>query len=235
MNAKLFNMQNKMIISTATGGATNDSFYSGPAPDSALTAVNKSIAPLVAATLYLTLTDHGYYNTISIIINLKNSGSAVNKSVLFDYWESEGTGHIKAVTCAFDEVISFTATYGGLSGTVADLKIQAKDSSGEIIDIPGDDTTTYSYYPCYFQEATAKHDLIEFGVAGIAVDNLYYCRAYREMDTLDWFQVEGFTKEVDSEIVNQDFLVYSLVRKIRIPGSSKVIAYDFFAKAGTKP
>jgi hypothetical protein len=113
---------------------------------------------------------------------------------------------------------------------VADLKIQAKDAAGEIMTIPGEDTTIYTNYPCYFQEVTTKSDLLEFGYAGVAIENLYYCRVYHEMETLDQFQIEGYTKEVDSATVNQNFQVFSLVRKIRTPGSSKVVAYDFFAK-----
>lgn len=231
MKPNLFNMPNKMILAQTSGGATSDSFYSGPAPASTLVSVDKTI-PTVASTLYTTLTDHGYYNNVSITINMKNAGVAVQKIILFDFWDFDGALHSNGISCAFDEVVDFTAAYSGLEGVVADVKIQAKTAGGEFIDMPGEDTTSYSTYQCYFGEATDKSDLIQFDIAGAAVENLYYCRTYNEMETLDWFQVQGYTKE-DGE--NQDFRVYSLVRKIRIPGSSRTLAYDFFAKAGTKP
>jgi hypothetical protein len=93
-----------------------------------------------------------------------------------------------------------------------------------------EDTTIYNYYPCYFQEVTTKSDLLNFDVVGTTVENLYYCRTYHEMETLDQFQAKGYTKDDDGTQINQNFQVFSLVRKIRVPGSSKVVAYDFFAK-----
>lgn len=50
------------------------------------------------------------------------------------------------------------------------------------------------------------------------------------MEPLDNFQIEGYEKEEDGETVNKTFAVASLVRKIRIPGSAKPVAYDFFAR-----
>lgn len=229
MKPKLFSMPNKMIIPVTTGGATSDSFYTGPAPASTKVDINKTI-PEVAATLYLVLTDHGYYNTVTVLVTLKNGETTSTKSLLFDFWDGDGVQHSKTSSVAFDQVVDFTATYNGLSGIVADIKIQAKDAEGYFIDVPGDDSTTYTYYDCFFQEITTKADLISYEVAGVAIENIYYCRSYIELNTLDQFEIEGYTKEVDGEIVNKTFKVYSLVRKIRIPGSNKVVAYDFFAK-----
>lgn len=113
--------------------------------------------------------------------------------------------------------MNFTGTYSGLDGTVADLKIQAKDALGEFITIPGESVTAYNYYSCYFQEITTKADLIELEAAGLTPENLYYCRTYHEMEPLDSFQIEGYTKTDGSETVNKTFAVASLVRKIRIP------------------
>ena len=241
MKKRYFNMPNKRVVATTEPGATTDSFYTGPAPVSEEVEVGVSIAE-VAPTLYCTLTDGGYYNSVSIIINMLNDTTPVQRTLIWDMWSHIGGLHSKAVTSVnFDQVVDFTATYDGLcvyegeSCAPSSLKIQAKDAGGEFIEIEASPVTTYSYYPCFFQEATNKSDLIDFGIAGVAIDNLYYCRVYDEMKTLDWFQVQGYTKVVDAVTVNQDFQVYSLVRKIRVPGNSKAIAYDFFAKAGTKP
>lgn len=229
MKPKLFSMPNKMIISSTTGGSTADSFYTGPAPDDSLVSINKTI-PSVAATLVLNLTDHGYYNNINVTVNLKNGGSPTSKSFTFDYWNNDGAIHVKVSSVAFDEVVSFIAYYSGLSGQVADLQIQAKDSSGNFINIVDPGTLTSITYPCFFQEINTKNDLISYEVAGVAIENHYHCRTYNELNTLDEFEIEGYTKEVDGETVNKTFKVYSLVRKIRVPGSDKVVAYDFFAK-----
>jgi len=225
-------MPNKMIISESTSGASTDAFYGfAPAPSSTEQTVDAGVLTTPSTSLYCILKDHGYYNECSVTINMLNGATPVQKTVVWDYWNSEGSLHSKAVSpCAITSVLSFTATYSGLELPVADLKIQAKDGAGEIITIPGEDTTTYSYYDCYFQEITTKSDLLYFGYGGVAVDNLYYLRCYKELETLDWIQIEGYEKEVG---VNQDFQVYSLVRKIRIPTTSKVIAYDCFCKAGT--
>ncbi len=232
MKRRLFNMSNRMIISTSTGGASTDAFYNyGPVPNGTEVTVDAGTLETPSASLYCILKDHGYYTEVSIVINMLNGATPVQKTVLFDYWNGDGCLTSKAVSpCAITEVLNFTATYTGLDGTVADLKIQAKDSSGEFITVPGESTTIYSYYDCFFQEVTTKSDLLNFGFAGIAVDDLYYLRSYKELETLDFFQIEGYEKEVG---VNQDFQVFSLVRKIRTPGSSKVIAYDCFCKAGT--
>jgi len=232
MKRRLFNMPNKMIISEGATGASSDAFYGyAPAPNGTEQVVTAGILTVPSASLYVILKDHSFYTEVSIVINMLNGATPVQKTILFDYWNGDGCLTSKAISpCAITEVLNFTATYTGLEGTVADLKIQAKDAAGEFITIPGEDTTTYSYYPCYFQEVTTKSDLLEFGFAGVIVEDLYYCRVYHEMKTLDQFQIKGYTKEVDSEIVNQNFQVFSLVRKIRTPGSSKVIAYDFFAK-----
>jgi hypothetical protein len=232
MKPKLFNMPNKMIISTSSGGASSDSFYNfGPVPNGTEQTVDAGTLETPSASLYCILKDHGYYNEVSIVINMLNGATPVQKTVVWDYWNGDGSLHSKAVSpCAITEVLNFTATYSGLELPVADLKIQAKDAAGEFITIPGEDTTIYNYYPCYFQEVTNKNDLLEFGYAGVAIENLFYCRTYHEMQTLDQFQIKGYTKDDDGTQVNQTFAVASLIRKVRIPGSSKVVAYDFFAK-----
>jgi len=232
MKRRLINMSNRMIISTRTSGASADAFYGyAPAPSGTEQTVDAGTLEAPSASLYCILKDHGYYTECSVTINMLNGATPVQKTVLFDYWNGDGCLTSKSISpCAITEVLNFTATYSGLEGTVADLKIQAKDAAGEFITIPGEDTTIYNYYPCYFQEVTTKNDLLEFDYAGVAIENLYYCRVYHEMETLDQFQIEGYTKEVDGATVNQNFQVFSLVRKIRTPGSSKVIAYDFFAK-----
>ncbi len=232
MKKKLFNMPNKMIISSSSAGSSTDSFYNfGPVPSGTEVTVDAGTLTSPSTSLYVTLKDHGYYNDVSIVINMLNGSTAVQKTVLFDYWNGDGCITSKSISpCAIAEVLNLTATYSGLDGVVADLKIQAKDAAGEFITIPGEDSTIYNYYDCYFQEVTTKSDLLEFGYAGVAIENLYYCRVYHEMKTLDQFQIKGYTKEVDSATVNQNYQVYSLIRKIRIPGSSKAIAYDFFAK-----
>ncbi len=232
MKRRLFNMPNKMIISTSTGGASTDAFYNyGPVPSSTEVTVEAGTLETPSASLYCILKDHGYYNEVSITINMLNGATPVQKTVTWDFWNGDGSLHSKAVSpCAITEILNFTATYSGLELPVADLKIQAKDAAGEFITIPGEDTTIYNYYPCYFQEVTTKSDLLNFGFAGLTTEALYYCRVYHEMQTLDQFQIEGYTKEVDGATVNQNFQVFSLVRKIKVPGSSKAIAYDFFAK-----
>ncbi|MCK9439835.1 MAG: hypothetical protein M0Q13_00215 [Methanothrix sp.] len=232
MKRRLFNMPNKMIISESTSGASADAFYGyAPAPSGTEVTVDAGTLTTPSASLYCILKDHGYYNEVSIVFDMLNGSTPVQKTVVWDYWNSEGSLHSKAVSpCAITEVLNFTATYSGLELPVADLKIQAKDAAGEFITIPGESTTAYNYYPCYFQEVTTKSDLLNFGFAGVIVEDLYYCRVYHEMETLDQFQIEGYTKEVDGATVNQNFQVFSLVRKIRTPGSSKVVAYDFFAK-----
>lgn len=236
MKPKLFDMPNKMIISEGATGASSDAFYGyAPVPSGTEQTVTAGVLTEPATTLYLTLKDHGYYTEISIVFNMLNGATPVQKTIVFDFWNDEGSLTSKAVACAFTEVLNFNATYTGLDGALADLKIQAKDAGGGFMTILGESTVTYNYYPCYFQEVTTKSDLLNFDFAGVTVENLYYCRTYKEMTTLDWFQIDGYTHTVDETVVNQDFLVFSLVRKIRIPSSSKVIAYDFFAKAGTKP
>jgi len=231
MKRRLFNMPNRMIISESTSGASADAFFGfAPAPSGTEQTVDAGVLTTPSTTLYCTLKDHGFYSEVSIVFNLLNGATPVQKTILWDFWNSEGSLTSKSVACAITSVLNFTATYSGLELPVADLKIQAKDAAGEIMTIPGEDTTIYTNYPCYFQEVTTKSDLLEFGYAGVAIENLYYCRVYHEMETLDQFQIEGYTKEVDSATVNQNFQVFSLVRKIRTPGSSKVVAYDFFAK-----
>jgi hypothetical protein len=232
MNKKLFNMPNKMIIATSTGGASSDSFYNfGPVPNGTEVTIDAGALTTPSATLYVTLKDHGYYNEISIVINMLNGSTPVEKTVLFDYWNGDGCLTSKSISpCAITEVLNFTATYSGLDGTVADLKIQAKDAGGEIITIPGESITAYNYYPCFFQEVTTKSDLLNFDFAGVTVENLYYCRTYQEMETLDQFQIKGYTKDEDDNQINQTFAVASLIRKIRTPGTSKAVAFDFFAK-----
>jgi len=232
MRRRAFNMPNKMIISSTTGGPSSDSFYNfGPVPNGTEVAIDAGTLAEPSVSLYVTLKDHGYYNEISIIINMLNGATPVQKTVLFDYWNGDGYLTGKAISpCAITEVLNFTATYSGLDGTVADLKIQCKDSLGEFITIPGESITAYNYYSCYFQEITTKADLVELEAAGLTPENLYYCRTYHEMEPLDNFQIEGYEKEEDGETVNKTFAVASLVRKIRIPGSAKPVAYDFFAR-----
>ena len=232
MKRRSFNMPNKMLISSTTGGPSSDAFFNyGPVPDGEEVTLNAGTLATPSTSLYVTLKDHGYYNEISIIINMLNGSTPVQKTVLFDYWNGDGCLTGKAISpCEITEVLNFTATYSGLDGTVADLKIQAKDSLGEFITIPGESVTAYNYYSCYFQEITTKADLVEFEAAGLTVENLYYCRSYREMQPLDQFEIQGYIKEDGGETVNKTFAVASLVRKIRIPGSAKPIAYDFFAK-----
>lgn len=232
MKRRNFDMPNKMLISSTTGGPSTDSFYNfGPVPDGTEVTIDAGTLATPSASLYVTLKDHGYYNEVSIIINMLNGATPVQKTVLFDYWNGDGYLTGKAISpCAITEVLNFTGTYSGLDGTVADLKIQAKDALGEFITIPGESVTAYNYYSCYFQEITTKADLIELEAAGLTPENLYYCRTYHEMEPLDSFQIEGYTKTDGSETVNKTFAVASLVRKIRIPGSSKPVAYDFFAR-----
>ena len=232
MKPHLFNMPNKMIISEGATGASSDAFYGyAAAPNGTEQVVTAGTLTAPSASLFCTLKDFGYYTDVSITINMANGVTPVQKTIVWDYWNGSGYLTSKTVSpCAITEVLNFTATYSGLELPVSELKIQAKDGAGEIITIPGEDTTTYSYYDCYFQEITTKSDLLYFGYGGVATENLYYLRSYKELETLDFFQIEGYEKEVG---VNQDFQVFSLVRKIRIPGSSKVIAYDCFCKAGT--
>jgi hypothetical protein len=52
---------------------------------------------------------------------------------------------------------------------------------------------------------TTKNDLISYEIAGVAVENHYYCRTYKELNTLDQFEIEGYTKESDGETVKQNF------------------------------
>ena len=224
-------MPNRMVVASTSGGPSTDAFYNGQVPDGVQVNLEAGILTTPSATLYVTLKDHGYYNEVSIIINMLNGSTPVQKTVLFDYWNGDGNLTGKAISsCAITEVLNFTGTYSGLDGTVADLKIQAKDSLGEFITIPGESVPAYNYYSCYFQEITTKADLIELEAAGLTPENLYYCRTYHEMEPLDSFQIEGYTKTDGSETVNKTFAVASLARKIRIPGSAKPIAYDFFAK-----
>ena len=232
MRRRSFDMPNRMIVASTTGGLSSDSFYSfGPVPDGTEVNLDAGTLATPSTSLYVTLKDHGYYNEISIIINMLNGATPVQKTVLFDYWNGDGCLTGKAISpCAITQVLNFTATYSGLDGVVADLKIQAKDSLGEFITIPGESVTAYNYYSSYFQEITTKADLLQLEAAGLTVENLYYCRTYHEMEPLDSFQIEGYEKEEDGETVNQNFAVASLVRKIRIPGSAKPIAFDFFAK-----
>jgi|GEM_PF-4912545 len=232
MKRRTFNLPNRMIVASTTGGPSSDSFYNyGPVPNGTEVTIAAGTLAEPSVSIYVTLKDHGYYNEISIIINMLNGATPVQKTVLFDYWNGDGYLTGKAISpCAITEVLNFTATYSGLDGVVADLKIQAKDSLGEFITIPGESITAYNYYSCYFQEITTKADLIELEAAGLTPENLYYCRSYREMEPLDSFQIEGYTKEDGSETVNKTFAVASLVRKIRIPGSAKPIAFDFFAR-----
>jgi len=229
MKPKLFDMPNKMIISSITGGSTEDSFFTGPAPDDSLVSIDKTIAS-VAATLVLNLTDRGYYNTVDVTVNLKNGGVPTSRTITFDFWNDNGTIHEEIVSVAFDEVVSFIAYYSGLSGQVADLQIQAKSAGGSVIEIVEPGTLSSVEYTCFFQEITTKNDLISYEAAGLAVENHYYCRTYKELNTLDEFEIKGYTKESDVETVNKTFMAYSLVRKIRVPGSDKVVGYDFFAK-----
>jgi hypothetical protein len=231
-------MPNRRVVTTTEAGATADSFYTGPVPKSELVEVGVSIGE-VAPTLYVILTDGGYYNSVSIVFNLLNDVTPIQKTVVWDTWSVIGGVHSKAVTSVnFDQVVDFTATYDGHcvyegeSCALSSLKIQAKDAVGEFIDIVAAPVTTITKFPCFFQEITTKSDLIDFGIAGVAVDNLFYLRSYEKLSTLDWLQIEGYEKSAG---VLQDYQVYSLVRKIRIPGSSKVIAYDCFCKEGTKP
>lgn len=229
MKPKLFDMPNKMLIPSTTGGSTSDSFFTGPAPDDSLVSIDKTI-PSVAATLVVSLTDRGYYNSINVTINLKNNGAPTSRTITFDFWNETGTTHEEVRSLPFDEVVSFITYYSGLSGQVADLEIQARDSGGNIINIIEPGTLSSVEYPCFFQEITSKSDLISYEAAGLAIENHYYCRTYIELKTLDQFEIKGYTKESDGETVNKTFMVYSLVRKIRVPGSDKVIAFDFFAK-----
>ena len=238
MKPHLFDMPNKRVVTTTEAGATTDSFYTGPVPKSEEVEVGVSIDE-VAPTLYVVLTDGGYYNSVTIVFNLLNDATPIEKTVVWNSWSAIGGVHSKAVTSVnFDQVVDFTATYDGHcfyegeSCALSSLKIQAKDAYGEFIDIVAAPVTIVNKYPCYFAEITTKSDLIDFGIAGIAIDNLYYLRSYEEIDTLDWLQIEGYEKEAG---VLQDYQVYSLVRKIRIPGSSKVVAWDCFCKEGTKP
>ena len=121
----------------------------------------------------------------------------------------------------------------GESCALSSLKIQAKDAAGEFVAIEGEPpSTTVTKHPCYFTEITTKSDLLNFGYAGVAVENLFYLRSYEELETLDWVQIESYEKSAG---VLQDYQVYSLVRKIRIPGSAKVVAYDMFLKEATPP
>lgn len=234
-------MPNKRIVSVTEAGSSTDYFYSGPVPKSEEVEVGVStVADEVAPTLYCILTDGGYYGSVSIVINMLNGVTPVQKTLVWDSWSAIGGVHSKAVTSVnFNQVVDFTASYTGHcfyegeSCALSSLKIQAKSAAGEFISIEGEPpSTTVTKYPCFFQEITTKSDLLNFGYAGVAVDNLYYLRSYEELETLDWLTIEGYEKEVG---VLQDFQVFSLVRTIRIPGSSKVIAYDCFCKAGTKP
>lgn len=241
MKPHLFNMPNKRIVTVTAPGSSTDYFYSGPVPKSETVNVGTSTVDLeVAPTLYVILTDGGYYGSVSVVISMLNGATPVQKTVLWDSWSAIGGVHSKAVTSVnFNQVVNFTATYTyhcfyqGESCALSSLKIQAKDAAGEFVAIEGEPpSTTVTKFDCFFQEITTKSDLLYFGYAGVAVDNLYYLRSYEELETLDWIQIEGYEKEVG---VLQDFQVFSLVRKIRIPGSSKVIAYDCFCKAGTPP
>jgi len=232
MKPHLFNMPNKMIISEGSTGASSEAFYGfAEAPNGSEQVVTAGTLETPSATLFCTLKDKGYYTDVSITFDMVNGVSPVQKTIVWDYWNGSDSLTSKTVSpCVITSFVKFTATYSDLELPVSHLEIQVKDGAGEIISIPGEDTTTYSYYPCYFQEITTKSDLLYFGYAGVAVDNLYYLRSYKELETLDWIQIEGYEKSAG---VLQDFQVFSLVRKIRIPGSSKVIAYDMFCKAGT--
>jgi hypothetical protein len=241
MKPHLFNMPNKRIVTVTAPGSSTDYFYSGPAPKSEKVDVGTStVDNVVAPTLYCILTDGGYYGSVSIVINLKNGSTPIQKTIVWDMWSAIGGLHSKVVSNVnFNQVVNFTATYTyhcfyqGESCALCSLKIQAKDAAGEFVSIEGEPpSTTVTKYPCYFSEITTKSDLLNFGYAGVAVENLFYLRSYEELETLDWIQIEGYEKSAG---VLQDYQVYSLVRKIRIPGSSKVIAYDCFCKEGTKP
>jgi hypothetical protein len=233
MKPHLFNMPNKMIISEGSTGASTDAFFGyAPAPNGTEQVVTAGTLTAPSASLYCTLKDKGYYDSISIAFEMVNGVTPVQKTILWDYWNGGDSLTSKTVSCAITSFVNFTATYSGLELPVSELKIQVKDGAGEIISIPGEDTTTYSYYDCYFQEITTKSDLLYFGYGGIAVDNLYYLRCYKELETLDFFQIQGYEKSAG---VLQDYQVYSLIRKIRVPGTSKVIAYDCFCKAANAP
>ncbi|MCX6643475.1 MAG: hypothetical protein NTV15_08820, partial [Candidatus Bathyarchaeota archaeon] len=235
-------MPNKRIVTVTAPGGDSTCFYNDEVPKSELVEVGVSTVDLeVAPTLYCVLEDGGYYNSVSVVINMLNDTTPVQRTLVWDSWSVIGGLHSIAVTDVnFDTVVDFTATYDGHcfyeeeSCALSILKIQAKDAAGEFIEIDVEPPlTTITKYPCYFQEITTKSDLLYFGYGGVVVDNLYYLRSYEELETLDWIQIEGYTKEEGETTVNQDFQVFSLVRKIRTPGTSKVIAYDCFCKAGT--
>ncbi len=228
MKPKLFSYPNKMIIVTpGVPGPSSDAWYQGPRVNSY--SVDKSIAPTVAPYLYIKVTDHSYWDTCTITVNVENGGVPAQEIYEVPYWS--GGIHSTREIRDHDECVDFTSTITGLEGQEPDILIQPQDSEHNPIEIPGEIGADVSnYYPCFFQEITDKQDLLDYGYAGIAVENLYYCRLGFEIEPTQNFQIEGYTKEVGGETVNIDFEVSSLVRKIRIPGSSKVVAYDFFAK-----
>lgn len=80
MKRRNFDMPNKMLISSTTGGPSTDSFYNfGPVPDGTEVTIDAGTLATPSASLYVTLKDHGYYNEVSIIINMLNGATLSRK------------------------------------------------------------------------------------------------------------------------------------------------------------
>jgi len=107
MNRRLFNMPNKMIISESTSGASAEAFYGyAPAPSGVEQTVDAGVLTTPSTTLYCTLKDHGYYTDVTIVFNMLNGETPVQKTLVWDFWNGDGCLTSKSTACAITSVLN---------------------------------------------------------------------------------------------------------------------------------